>query len=63
MSSDSKKAKSAAALQMEGYRAYGAGEGLESNPYPPGFDSEMWIAGWAWARTDQKEANRQKGQR
>ena len=48
---------------MEGYRAYGAGEGLESNPYPPGFDSEMWIAGWAWARTDQKEANRQKGQR
>jgi hypothetical protein len=53
--------------QAEGYRAYVAGEPLTGNPYrindpTESFYAEQWINGWAWARTDHKQANRRKQQ-
>lgn len=47
--------------QREGYDAYTRGTPLTGNPYNPkteSFYAEMWINGWAWARTDHKQANR-----
>jgi hypothetical protein len=49
--------------QRQGYVAYNAGEPLTANPYHPkteSFYAEQWINGWAWARTDHKQANRTK---
>lgn len=48
-------------VQAEGYRAYNAGTPLTANPYNPAtqsFYAEQWVNGWAWARTDHKQANR-----
>ena len=49
--------------QAEGYKAYVAGIPLTQNPYnsnnpAESFYAEQWINGWAWARTDHKQANR-----
>jgi ribosome modulation factor len=52
-------------VQAEGYRAYTAGIPITANPYnqdTESFYAEQWINGWAWARTDHKQANREAQQ-
>lgn len=52
-------------VQREGYEAYNLGVPLTKNPYSAEteeFYAQQWINGWAWARSDHKQANRTKQQ-
>lgn len=41
-------------IQLEGYRAYQARQGISMNPYPWAEQAkcQAWARGHAWARTD-----------